>query len=205
MTQNKSFIKVGLTGGIGSGKSTVSKMFSDKGICIVDADKISRDVMKIYPEISESIRKVFGDDFFDGSGNLKRRQLGDFIFKNQSYRKQLEDIIIPYIKTEISKRIESCRMSKNKICIVDAPTLIEQGLYKEMDYNILVWVDKDTQIKRVKDRDDMNDEDVQNRIKSQMPLEDKIKYVDFVIDNSGSLEETENEVRRVLNKFIGGL
>lgn len=195
-------ITVGLTGGIGSGKSTISNMIESKNIPIIDADLISREVLDIYPEILQEIKKVFGEEFIDYNGNLKRRELGNYIFKNDVLRKKLENIIIPYIKKEIFNRIEECNKLNKKICVVDAPTLIEHKINEKMDYNILVWVDKNTQIQRVKLRDNMNYEEVIKRINSQMSLEEKVKYVDFTIDNSGSLINTKKELEEVLGKII---
>lgn len=195
-------ITVGLTGGIGSGKSTISNMIKSKDIPIIDADLISREVLNIYPEILQEIKETFGEEFVDEDGNLKRRELGNHIFGQDDLRKKLENIIIPYIKKEIFNRIEECNKLNEKICVVDAPTLIEHKINEKMDYNILVWVDKDTQIERVKLRDNMDYEEVIKRINSQMSLEEKSKYVDFTIDNSGSLDNTKKELEEVLGKVI---
>ncbi|ABK60480.1 MULTISPECIES: dephospho-CoA kinase [Clostridium] len=195
-------ITVGLTGGIGSGKSTISNMIKSKDIPIIDADLISREVLNIYPEILQEIKETFGEEFVDADGNLKRRELGNHIFGQDDLRKKLENIIIPYIKKEVFNRIEECNKLNEKICVVDAPTLIEHKINEKMDYNILVWVDKNTQIERVKLRDNMDYEEVIKRINSQMSLEEKSKYVDFTIDNSGSLDNTKKELEEVLGKVI---
>lgn len=213
MTQNNdiyNIVKVGLTGGIGSGKSTVAGIFFKKGIDIIDADQISHEVIEIYPEIKNIIKCCFGKDFFDDNNNLLRRKLGDCIFKDKDKKEKLESIIIPYIKDEILKRMNDCKKNGKSICIVDAPTLIESGLYKHMDYNILVWTDEKTQIERVKERDGMTSEQVSNRIKSQMPLESKKHYADYIINNNGNISDAasaaENVIKDILckNKKMGG-
>lgn len=199
MAENR-FIKVGLTGGIGSGKSAVSSILKDKGIPIVDADLISRDILKTYPEISQRIKEVFGEEFFCGEV-LNRKKLGKYVFGNKAERKKLEDIMIPYIKKEIFKSIEECRQRGESLCVVDAPTLMEHNLHMLMDYNIVVWVDKKTQIERVKKRDSLSDEEVIDRINAQIPLEEKIKIADFVIDNTGSIADTEIKIKEILHSI----
>lgn len=194
-------LKVGLTGGIGSGKSTVSNMFKSKNIPVIDADKVSREIYEIYPAIKMEIRQEFGTEYFDEHGNLRRRELGNLVFKDRILKLKLEEITLPYIIDEIFKRIEKYNKDGAKICIIDAPTLIEVQLHKSMDLNILVWVDLDTQIKRVSSRDSLGYDDILNRIKSQIPLDEKIKLVDFVIDNSRSLEHTKEQFEAVLTRL----
>lgn len=193
-------IKIGLTGGIGSGKSTVSNILKGYGYPIIDADIIARDILFKYPETLYNIKIQFGEKF-DEKGNLKRRELGNYVFKEQSLKQKLEDITLPYIKKEIFDQIEQYNKKGAKLCIVDAPTLIEVGLHKYMDYNILVWVDENTQIKRVKYRDLLSEDLIKDRIKMQMPLDKKKNYVDFIIDNTKTLIHTKEQVEEVLKKF----
>ncbi|WP_010238403.1 dephospho-CoA kinase [Clostridium arbusti] len=194
-------LKVGLTGGIGTGKSTVSRMFKERSIPVIDADVISREVLNLYPELLEEIKNEFGSEFFDEYGRLLRRKLGDYVFTSEIKRKRLEEIIMPYIKKDIFKHIKLYEDLKESICILDAPILIETGINDDMDLNVLVWVDKDTQIKRVMDRDKMSRDQVMNRIRAQMPLEEKKKYVDIVIDTSINVEYTEKQVEKLLTSL----
>ncbi len=195
-------IKVGLTGGIGSGKSTISNFLKQIGIKVVDADKISREVLSIYPEIEEKIRIEFGEKIFHQDGSLNRKLLGNIIFQDTEKKQSFENIIIPYIIKEIRERIDSLEKNKEKIIVLDAPTLMENKLNEEMDYNITVWVDRETQIERVVGRDESSVEEVISRINSQMSLDEKKALSDFIIDNRGTVEETLQQVKKVL-KVIG--
>ena len=194
-------LKVGLTGGIGSGKSTVARMFKERSIPVIDADVISREVLNLYPELLDEIRKEFGSEFFDEDSRLLRRKLGDYVFTSELKRKRLEEIIMPYIKKDIFKHMKLYEDLKESICILDAPILIETGINNDMDLNILVWVDRDTQIKRVMERDKMNLKQVMNRINAQMPLDEKKKYVDIVIDTSINVDYTEKQVKKILTSL----
>lgn len=194
-------LKIGLTGGIGSGKTTIANFFREIGVKVIDADAISRDVLNIYKIILGLIEKEFGKDVINDDGTLNRRKLGSIIFKEKSEKEKLEKITIPFIKKEIFKQLMEYEDNGEKICVLDAPTLIENGLHKDMDYNILVWVSEDIQVERVMKRDELSLENVISRISSQMSAEEKKKYVDFIIDNSGHLENTLGQLKEVLGKI----
>jgi len=193
--------RIGLTGGIGSGKSTVSAYLKELGFQIVDADQVARDVLDIYPEILVFIRNEFGEGFFYENGTLNRRKLGDFLFGNREKLTEYEAVILPFIKKEISNRMEKLEKSGLSVCFLDAPTLLEADMHKLMDKNILVWVDRGTQIERVRKRDSMEYAQIMGRISSQMDLNKKKEMVDFVVDNSAGIEETKREVREILAKL----
>ncbi|MCY6354946.1 dephospho-CoA kinase [Clostridium sp. ZS2-4] len=194
-------IRIGLTGGIGSGKSTVTKMLLEKNIPVIDVDIISREVLELYPETLEEIKDTFGTEFIDEKGKLKRREIGNYIFGSSELRKKLENILIPYIKKEIFNRIERYNEMGESICVVDAPTLIEHCIHKEMDFNILVWIDRELQIKRVMARDKFKEEEILNRINSQMCIEDKKEAVDYIIDNRRDLKYTEKQLESILTEI----
>lgn len=181
-------IKVGLTGGIATGKSTVSKIISDLGIPIIDCDIIAREIINIYPQILINIEYRFGKEFIDSDNNLLRKKFGDYIFTHPDKKKEYEDIILPYIRTQIGRKIYQYEFDGCKLCIIDAPTLIETGLYKEMDINVLVSIDRDIQIERIMNRDNFTKKQALNRINSQMPSHEKVKYVDYIINNNNTIE-----------------
>ena len=187
-------IKIGLTGGIGSGKSTVSFMLKEAGFNIIDADVIARDVLAKYPEILEKVRIEFGAGFFDWKGEFRRKEFGNHIFRFPKQRKKYEEIILPYIKKEIYEGISKLEKKKADFVIVDAPTLIENDLHKDMDYVILVWVDNNTQIQRVRSRDTLSREEAINRINAQMPLDRKKEFSNIVIENNDTLAKTKEQV-----------
>jgi dephospho-CoA kinase len=194
-------LKVGLTGGIGSGKSTISNMLKEKGLMVIDADLIAREVLKEYPQILEKVKEAFGNTFFNDKGELKRKEFGNFLFQNEERLKKYEKIILPFIIKKIFDSMTYLEDSGKDLCIVDAATLIENGIYEKMDVNILVWTDLKVQIERVKRRDKLTEEQVKNRIYSQMSLEEKKEFVDFIIDNSGEIEQTKLSLDKILKNI----
>ncbi|WP_066894321.1 dephospho-CoA kinase [Clostridium nigeriense] len=192
-------IKIGLTGGIGSGKSTVSKMLINKGFTVIDADNIARDVLVKYPEIIDKIKIEFGTGFFDWRGEFRRREFGNHIFRFPKQRKKYEEIIMPYIKSEIFKAIEEYEKKGEKLIVLDAPTLIENDLHNNMDYIIVVWVDNNTQVIRLKNRDRLSRDEAINRLNSQLSLDKKRDYAHIIIDNNGDLLKTKEQVDKVID------
>jgi len=192
-------IKIGLTGGIASGKSTISNIIrNDLNIPIIDCDIIARDVLNIYPEILLKISSEFGSKYINDKGELLRKDFGNFIFKNPIEKKKYEDIIMSYIKKEIFNEIHKNEIDNVKLCIIDAPTLIETKLYKEMDQNMLVCVNDDIQIHRVMERDNFTEKEAVDRINSQMLIKDKMKYANYIINNNNSIEYTKKQVIKII-------
>lgn len=187
-------IKIGLTGGIGSGKSTISFMLKEAGFNIIDADIIAREALAKYPEILDKVRIEFGSGFFDWRGDFRRKEFGNHIFRFPKQRIKYENIIMPYIKNEIHKEINCLEKKGADFVVVDAPTLIENNLHNDMDYVILVWVDNNTQVQRVRSRDSLSREEAMNRINSQMPLERKKDYANIIIENNDTLTKTKTQV-----------
>lgn len=191
-------IKIGLTGGIGSGKSTVSTMLKEAGFPIIDADIIAKSVLEKYPEILEKVKIDFGSGFFDWKGNFRRKEFGNHIFRFPKQRIKYEAIILPYIVNEIEEELKSLEKKGKKRVILDAPTLIENDLHKDMDYVILVWVDSNTQIQRVRSRDALSREDAINRINAQLSLERKKDFANIIIENNDTLLKTKVQVESLI-------
>ncbi|GAA0077611.1 dephospho-CoA kinase [Clostridium sp. CTA-5] len=187
-------IKIGLTGGIGTGKSTISSMFRNENFIVIDADMTAKEVLEKNPQILDRVKIEFGSGFFDWRGEFRRREFGNHIFKFPKQRKKYEDIIMPYIKNEIKNKVEKYEKQGEKVVIIDAPTLIENGMHEEVDYVVLVCADNKTQIQRVKQRDNLTQAETISRINAQMPLNEKKNYSNIIIDNNGDLIDTQKQV-----------
>ena len=199
----KRFLLVGLTGGIATGKSTVSAMFAHLGAKIVDADLLAREVVMPGQPAHAEIVKEFGPDVFQEDGALDRKRLGAIVFADAAKRKRLEAITHPAIHVR-QQRILSVYDEEafEGIVIWDAALLIESSGAKRMDRVVVVVADPDTELRRLMARDGFSEEEARRRIASQMPLSEKVKVADYVIDNSGSRAETERRVREVFRALL---
>lgn len=187
-------IKFGLTGGIGTGKSTVSKIFISEGIKVIDADLIAREVLEKNPSIYDTIHTEFGFGFFDWRGEFRRKEFGNHIFRFPKQRVKYESIIMPYIKETINKGFERHEKNGEKLVVLDAPTLIENKIHEDMDYVILVCADNLVQIQRIMNRDKLTKSEAVSRINAQMPVEQKKEFANIIIDNNDDLIETQKQV-----------
>lgn len=194
-------VKIGLTGGIGTGKSMVSQMFMSAGIKVLDADLIAREVLKIYPQILKQVKEEFGEGYFDWRGEFRRKEFGNHIFRFPKLRNKYEDIIIPYIKKEIYQAFDRYEKNGEAVVVLDAPTLIENNLHEDMDYVILVWANTNTQIQRIKVRDRLSQADAVSRINVQMPMDEKKNYANIIINNNGDMSITKEQVEDII-EFI---
>jgi len=193
---------IGLTGGIASGKSTVSRMLESLGCIIIDADIIARKVVEPGTTVLKKIVQQFGDSILKKDGTLNRKALGNIVFNDTAKLKVLNDITHPEIKKMILKEIDKIRKEKNdSIVVVDAAVLIESGMDELVDEVWLVYVDYPTQLRRLMKRDFITEAQAHARIKSQMTLEEKIKRSDKIIDNTKDIEFTRQQVNKILNSI----
>mgnify|MGYP000881741337 CR=1 FL=1 len=194
-------VVVGLTGGIGSGKSTVSRILQKKGYPLIDLDKISHEVIE-YPEVIEKLVKAFGEDILDENGKISRRKLGAVVFGNGNKEKlrEINSIMHPVILAEMRRQVRLLEKI-NKIVFVEIQLLFEVKWEKEFDVILLVYADRETQIKRVMERDGRTFEEVEKIINSQINLEEKKKKSDYVIDNTKKIEEVELEIEKILEEL----
>lgn len=190
---------IGLTGGIASGKSTVSNMLSKLGIKVVDADRISKELSNredVIKEIQDKISK----DILNKEKKLDRIKLKNIVFNDKKKLNILNEIFHPRIREEFKKiKLNS---SKRDIIIFDVPLLFETEMYKLCDKNILVYIDRDTQIKRLILRDNITKELAEKIINSQMSLEEKKEKSDILINNNKTIEELEIKIMEVYNNLL---
>ena len=195
---------IGLTGGIASGKSLVAEELKRLGAYLIDADEIAREVVKTGLPAYNEIVKEFGEKILNPDKTINRKELGRIVFSNPELRKRLEQITHPRIRKKIEAEISAIKAKNPKaVIVVDAALLIEGGLYKKMDKVIVVCADEKTQIKRLTERDGLAIEDAKNRIASQMPLKEKRRYADFVIENVEGKKkgEIKDEVKTIFEKL----
>ena len=178
--------KIGLTGGIASGKSTVLTYFKDKGIPYIDADIVAREVVEPGTEGLEAIVDGFGSNVLHDDGTLNREALGAIVFHNEEKRGQLNDCLKEHIRNRIMELTAYYESNRTDILIYDIPLLIEGEWYTMMDEVWLVYVNELTQIERLMIRNGFSKEDALARINSQMRLDDKRSFADLIIDNNGT-------------------
>lgn len=188
-------IKIGLTGGIGTGKSTASEYLAEKGCMILDADKISRSMTERNAPALTEIEKVFGPEFVDEKGKLNRKALGDLVFNDKEKLAQLQSIITEKVVEFIDNAIKDLKSQDFQgIIVVDAPLLFECGMENMCDENWLIVANMDVRIDRVSKRDGLSEAQIIARINNQMPQEEKEKLSQCIIDNSGTLEELKEQI-----------
>ncbi|MBI3599804.1 MAG: dephospho-CoA kinase [Nitrospinae bacterium] len=193
---------LGLTGGIATGKSLVAGILKGLGAYVIDADKIAREVVEPYKPARDEIIAFFGRGILNEDETINRKKLGEIVFNDPLKKGRLEEIVHPRVIEEEDKRIEDYKRSNpDGIAVIDAALLIEAGGHKRVDKLIVVYTDRETQMKRLMERDGLSRGDAEKRINSQMPLEEKVKMADFVIDNSRGVEDTKNQVTALFNRL----
>lgn len=194
---------IGLTGGIASGKSTVSLIFKKYGFAIIDGDVISREIMRPGSFVLEGLKLEFGEEIINNDGTLDRKKLSGIVFENNNKLEKLNSITHPIIREQIVNQIEHYRSLGCTACIVDGALLIEGKFTDIVDVIIVIKVDRELQIKRLIERDKISAEAAQNIIDKQMPFEEKRKHADFVIDNSYDIEYTKKQINTILSEILG--
>lgn len=184
-------IVLGITGSFGTGKTTVSRLFRKLGAEVINADNLCHDFLNRATQ-RKKILKIFG--------TINRKKLANIVFQDYSLLKKLEKILHPCVIGQIKKNIKN---TKQKIIVIDAPLLIESGLNKFIDKLITVKTNQNNQIKRIIKKSAFTQNEIIRRVKMQMPLSEKIKLADYIIDNNGTILNTEKQVKKIWEKLRG--
>jgi dephospho-CoA kinase len=195
-------IILGLTGGIASGKSTVSNMLEQKGYTVIDADLAARKVVETGQPAYLAIVEEFGKGILhEESETIDRVKLGNIVFRNEEMRKKLNGIVHPAVRgLMLSEKDQAAASGKNTI-IMDIPLLFESELTWMVDRTIVVYVDEETQLSRLMKRNQFTKQEASSRIASQFPLKDKVGLADAVINNNGTIEESEKQLDMIINDW----
>lgn len=192
---------IGLTGGIASGKSTVSQMIKEKGIRVVDADIIAKEAVSKGSAALHQIVQTFGEEVLLPNGELNRQQLGAIIFSDEEKRKKLNAIVHPEVRKEMLEQRDEGVSNNETFVVLDIPLLFESKLEGLVDRIIVVYTTPDLQLSRLMNRNDLSEEEALNRIHSQQPLEEKCQKADRVIENTKDLAFMRKQLENILNEW----
>lgn len=190
-------VVVGLTGGICSGKSTVAAMFSRLGATVIDADQVAHELVEPGGPLFEAIVSAFGQEVVGADGRIDRRRLGAVVFSDPKARRRLEAILHPAIIEESERRIQQAGAAGAAVCLLDAALLVESGWHIRFDAVILVAASEAVQLARLVGARGLSRDEAMQRIRSQMPQQEKRRHARFVIENEGPLEETTRQVKAI--------
>ncbi|MEW5975164.1 MAG: dephospho-CoA kinase [Acidobacteriota bacterium] len=191
--------KVGLTGGIASGKSTVCRMLEAKGCVIIDADKEAHRLLLKGEACYLPAVTAFGHAILRADGEIDRGRLGQVVFEDESKLDLLNSIVHPHVISEILSKLDIIGKARPEArVVVDASLMIESGFHRRFKGLVVVWCGIEQQVERLMQRNAMSESQARKRIALQMPLEEKVKLADWVIDNSGPLAETERQVETIV-------
>ena len=189
---------VGLTGGISSGKSTVSSYLKQLKIPVIDADEVARKVVEPNSQGAIEIRKAFGSDVFEEDGSLNRQKLGSLIFSNEENRQKLDDLLQPLIKIMILDEIEEYRQKGETMIVLDLPLLFEKYYEELCEEIIVVYIPKELQLERLMKRNQYTKQEALSRIDSQLSIEEKRKRATVLLDNQGTIQQLYQQVEQWL-------
>lgn len=192
---------IGLTGSIGTGKSTVASMFTDLNIPVLDADVVAREVVEPGETTLENIRQAFGDAIIQADGTLNRKALGAIVFADEAKRQTLNQIIHPAIRKRMEEKQQALMAQQVPCIVVDVPLLFENKLTNTVDKILLVYVTEKEQLRRIMKRDNSSEEDAGRRMASQISIEEKVKHADGVIDNMGTIAASFDQLQVLLREW----
>ncbi|WP_445489526.1 dephospho-CoA kinase [Niallia sp. 03133] len=192
---------VGLTGGIASGKSTISAYYQSLNLPVIDADLEARLAVQTGELAFEKIVGHFGSTILQNDGGINRKKLGEIVFANEEERKALNNIVHPEVRKRMGEKQKKAIEAGAKLLILDIPLLFENKLHEGCDKTILVYVEEEIQIKRLMKRNKLTLEEAVARIQAQMPLKEKCALADELIDNNGSIDDARMQAKSILQKW----
>lgn len=196
-------ILVGLTGGIACGKSTVSKFLQKEGAFIVDADQIAHEVIRKGNPAYRLVIEAFGKTIIDAYGEIDRKKLGEIVFNHPGQLARLNNIIHPMVFERLdSEKKRIGQEQPQSVVVFDAPLLIEAKAHKEMDWVLLVYVDRKTQLARIMARDGLTEKEAVLRIEAQMPLDEKIPFADEIIRSDKPMDVAKKDVHDIYERLL---
>ena len=187
-------LRIGLTGGIGSGKSSVAALLRERGFVVVDADRIARDVLQPGSDALKEVAAAFGDDLVDASGVLNRKLLAQRAFVSEEQTQKLNSITHPAIRKESSRQFDAAEAEGARVAVYDMPLLVELGLHRQMDFTVVVDVSEEERVRRLVQLRGLSEADARSRIARQIDDDDRLAAADYVIDNNGPLSELAPQV-----------
>jgi dephospho-CoA kinase len=196
-------VKVGLTGGIACGKSVVRRRIEARGIPTLDADAVVHRLLGAGTDVSREIERSFGDGVLAADGSIDRKALGAIVFADRGQREKLNAIVHPRVWSEIESFFQSSARTGAPIAVVDAALMVETGSYKTYDRVVVVHCRREQQVERLMARDGLTRLEAEKRIDAQMPIEEKRRYGDFLVDASGSLAETDARTDALVDELRG--
>ena len=202
----REYLLVGVTGGIGSGKSVVCELLAQLGRCVLSADAVARSLTESDSQVKESIRSTFGIEVFHSNGELDRKKLAEMVFSDERLRKRLNKIVHPKVFSSLQHHVDSLLPHQRlPYVVIEAALIYETGLHKNLDYVIVVDAREKSRISRVMKRDGITRREVLSRMNSQLPSSRKIGMADFAIHNNGKISELYSRVKlidRILTAVI---
>jgi dephospho-CoA kinase len=190
-------LKIAITGGAGSGKSTVARMFQELGAEVLDADQVAREAVAVGQPAWRELRRLYGDDYFNPDGSLNRSKLSQAVFGNPEERRRLEALIHPLVIQEIMARAAALEGRGVQLVMVEVPLLYETGREGGFDRVIVVSAPEADRIRRLRERDRRGEAEIRGILQAQWPLSDKVARADYVVDNGGELGHTRQQVKNI--------